>query len=98
MAYHHHWSMHRPFLMCLLINVSTFILTPFSQRQAILIYLMCIFLLEYVLAKCIVFCIWVFKNLHKWQCAEYLIPFLAFFQSALYFQGLSVLLCVQLIC
>lgn len=39
---------------------------------------MCIFLLECVLAKCILFCMWVFKNLHKWYWAENPIPFPAF--------------------
>ena len=59
-------------------NVFSPVLILLCHRQSILLYLMCIFLLECVLAKCILFCMWVLKNLHKWYCAENPIPFPAF--------------------
>lgn len=64
-------------------NVFTSILLLLCHGQSILIDLMCIFLLEYVLAKCILFCMWVFKNLHKRYCAGNLVPSPAFVNLAL---------------
>lgn len=72
-VYHHHGSAYGPFLTSPLINgfinVFTFILIPLSHRQSVFIDSGCIFLLESVLAKCILSCIWVFKNFHTWCCA-----------------------------
>lgn len=68
----------RPLSYLYINNVFTSVLILLCHRQSILIYLTCIFLLECVLAKCILFCMWVLKNLHKWYCAENPIPFPAF--------------------
>lgn len=78
-----------------LIIEPTLLLIPVSHRQSVFVCLACIFFLESLLAKCVLLCMWVFKNLHDWCCAGRLRPFLAL-SLTLYFEGLSVLLCIHL--
>lgn len=50
---------------CSLTYLFAFLPNPFSQAQSVLTHLMCVFLLESLLARCVLLCTCVFKNEQK---------------------------------